>query len=180
MADEIGKILIKQEEIKLTVKNIAENIINDNPDKKAFIFITVLKGAKYFADDLIRELKKLKDVKIRNEFVKVSSYKGAETTGKIKVEEDIKLDLFSRDVFIIEDIVDTGLTLNFLKDYLLNVKKAKSVKICSFLDKPSRRKVYVDIDYKGFEVPDKFIIGYGLDYEQKYRELPYVAEYVEE
>ncbi len=180
MQNEIEKIIITQDEIALTVRNIAENIINDYPDKKAFVFITVLEGAKYFADDLIREMQKLKDVAVRNEFIKVSSYKGTETTGKIKIKKDINADVFGKDVFIVEDIVDTGLTLNFLKDYFLKVKRAKSIKICSFLDKPSKRKVDVEINYKGFDVPDKFIVGYGLDYEQKYRELPYVAEFVEQ
>lgn len=180
MPEEIGKIMITHEEISLTIRNIAENIISDNPDKNEFVFVTVLEGAKYFANDLVKEIKKLKNVNVKNEFVKVSSYKGTESTGKLNVKKDIESDIFGKDIFIVEDLIDTGLTLSFLKDYLLKVKKARSVKICSFLDKPSRRKVDVDIDYKGFDVPDKFIVGYGLDYEQKYRELPYIAEIVVE
>ena len=106
MADEIGKVLIKKDEIRLSVKNIAENIIKDYPDKNNFLFVTVLKGAKYFANDLINEIRKLKDVKIRNEFIKISSYKGTETTGKIKVEKDVEIDLFSKDVFVVDGIID--------------------------------------------------------------------------
>lgn len=178
MAEQIGKIMIKREEISLTVRNIAESIIQDNPDKNEFVFVTVLEGAKYFVNDLVKEIKKLKRVNVKNEFVKVSSYKGTESTGKVNVKKDIESDIFGKDVLIVEDIIDTGLTLSFLKDYLLKVKRARSVRICSFLDKPSRRKVNVDVDYKGFEVPDKFIVGYGLDYEQRYRELPYIAEII--
>jgi len=180
MPEQIGKIVVTKDEISLAVRNIAECIINDNPDKNSFVFVTVLEGAKYFADDLIKEISELKDVRIRNECIKLSSYDKTESTGKIKIEKDIKLDLFSKDVLIVEDIVDTGFTLSFLKDYLLKVKKARTVKICSLLDKPSTRRIDVDIDYKGFDVPDKFVIGYGLDYEQKFRELPYVAELIEE
>jgi len=176
MAEKIGRIIINSSEINLSVKNIAQQILSDNPEKNQLVFVAVLEGAKWFANDLIKEIKKIKNVRIITESVKLSSYKGTESTGNVMVKKDVDGDISGKDVLVVEDIVDTGRTLSFLKDYLLNVKRARSVKICSFTDKPSRRKVDVDIDYLGFKVPDKFIVGYGLDYEQKYRELPYIAE----
>ena len=178
MQEKISK-LIPEKEIQEKVEEIAKNIAKDYKDK--VIFVTNLKGAKIFCSDLIKTIKKISDLKIENYFVKLSSYGDkTETSGEVKIEKDIEEDLEGKDILIIDDIVDTGITLSFLKEYLLKTKKAKSVKVCSLLDKPSRRKIEVKIDYKGFEVPDKFVVGYGIDYAEKYRELPYVAVLVEE
>ena len=173
MQEKISK-LIPEKEIQDKVEEIAKNIAKDYKDK--VIFVTILKGAKTFCYDLIKTIKKISDLKIENYFVKLSSYGDkTETSGEVKIEKDIEEDLEGKDILIIDDIVDTGLTLSFLKKYLLETKKAKSVKICALLDKPSRRKIEVEIDYKGFEIPNKFVVGYGIDYAEKYRELPYVA-----
>jgi hypoxanthine phosphoribosyltransferase len=166
------KEFISKEKIDEKVREIAQSVVDNSGNELAIV--TVLTGAKTFANDLIKEINNLSDMTITNNFVKVSSYSGTESTGKIKMEKDVD-NLEGKDVLIVEDVVDTGLTLKFLKDYLMGVKGAKSVKICSLLDKPSRRKLHLDIDFVGFEVPDKFIVGYGLDYNQQFRELPFIG-----
>lgn len=179
MSKKIGSVLISGTEIQEKVKEIAEKVAGDY--KGEVVFVTVLTGAKIFCSDLIKEINRISDLVVKNYFIKLSSY-GKETTssGKVKVVKDIEGSVDGKDVLIIEDIVDTGTTLSFLKEYLLETKKATSVKICSFLDKPSRRKVNVEIDYKGYEVPDEFIVGYGLDYAEKYRELKDISILVDE
>ncbi len=166
--------LISEKEIQAKVEELSKQIVKDYKDK--VIFVTILKGAKTFCSDLISSIKKISDLKIENHFIRLSSYgKKTETSGKVKIEQDIKKNIRGKDILIIDDIVDTGLTLFFLKKYLLETKKAESVKVCALLDKPSRRKIETKIDYLGFEVPNKFVVGYGIDYAEKYRELPYVG-----
>ena len=173
MSEKISK-LIPEKELQDKVEEIAKKIAKDYHNK--VIFVTILKGAKIFCSDLMDSIKKISDLKIENYFIKLSSYGNkTETSGKVKIEKDIEEDLKGKDILIIDDIVDTGITLSFLKKYLLETKKARSVKICCLLDKPSRREKEVKIDYKGFEVPNKFIVGYGIDYAEKYRELPYIG-----
>ncbi|MBW3000081.1 hypoxanthine phosphoribosyltransferase [Candidatus Woesearchaeota archaeon] len=166
------KEFISKEKINEKVKEIAKSVVDNSGSELAVV--TVLIGAKTFANDLIKEINNLSDMTITHNFVKVSSYSGTESTGKIKMEKDVD-NLEGKDVLIVEDVVDTGLTLKFLKDYLMGVKGASSVRICSLLNKPSRRKLHLDIDFVGFEVPDKFIVGYGLDYNQQFRELPFIG-----
>ncbi len=171
-------IFIRKEKIISKVKELAARIVKDNIDKDILHLVIVLTGAKTFAADLAREIRKLHPFSIKEHYVKLSSYSGERSTGSIKVKKDIG-NIRGYDVIIVEDIVDTGLTLSFLRKHLLD-KGARSVKIASFLDKPSRRRFPVKIDYAGFTVPDKFIVGYGLDYNEKYRELRYIGVLVED
>jgi len=170
------EVLIDKEEIALKVREMAAVIACEHKDEKELYFVTVLEGARTFADDLIREIMGSGGFKVKNYFVKVGSYgDGSESSGKIEVKKGLVEDVCGKELIVVEDIVDTGLTLSFFREYLLKEKKAGSVKICSFLDKPSRRKADVNVDYVGYVVPDKFVVGYGLDYGGRYRELPYVG-----
>lgn len=161
------KILVDRQKIETTVCRLAAQINEDYSDKKP-ILVAVLKGAFVFLADLIRHL----DLQVEVEFVCLSSYgQGRESSGKVKVVQGLCADIRDRDVIIIEDIIDTGLTTDFLMNYL-NRQQPSSVKVCALTSKPSRRKIPVIIDYLGFEVPDKFLIGYGLDWNEKFRNLP--------
>lgn len=167
-------MLISEKQIKEKVIELGQKIEKDYKGQEIFL-IGVLKGASVFISDLMRCVNL--DVKI--DFMSVSSY-GMSTTssGIVKILKDIDQDISNKNVIIVEDIIDTGLTLNYLKDYLLK-KNAKSIKICTLLDKPERRKCNIQVDYIGFEIEDKFIVGYGIDYKEMYRNLPYIA-YVHE
>jgi hypoxanthine phosphoribosyltransferase len=160
-------ILISRQEIKKTIAKLAKQIRKDYEGKNPVI-ISVLKGSAVFFADLIREL----NIPLQIEFVQVSSYgSGTESSGKIKVIQRLRTSIKDRHVLVIEDIVDTGNTLSYLLKYLAR-KKPASLKLCALTDKPSRRKVPVKIDYLGFTVPDKFIVGYGIDFNEEYRYLP--------
>ncbi len=160
-------ILKTGDEIKAEVKRLASEISRDYQDKNP-ILIGVLKGSVVFLVDLVRLLAFPLEV----DFVKLSSYGNAkESSGKIKLVCDISSEIKDRDILVVEDIVDTGLTTAFLLDYLKQ-KKPASVKLCALSEKPSRREVPVKIDYLGFAVPDKFLVGYGLDFNEKFRNLP--------
>ena len=162
--------LISEAAIQNRVRQIAEQINNDYNGSSIYL-ICVLKGAFMFFTDLCRYIK----VPCECGFMAVSSYGNAQkSTGKVKITKDLDEDIEGKNVIILEDIVDTGITLDFLKEYI-STRKPKNVKICSLLSKPSCRKIAIDINYLGFEIEDKFVIGYGLDYEQYYRNLPYVA-----
>lgn len=171
---DISNVLISEKQIKEKVIELGQKIEKDYKGQEIFL-IGVLKGASVFISDLMRCINL--DVKI--DFMSVSSY-GMSTTssGIVKILKDIDQDISNKNVIIVEDIIDTGLTLNYLKDYLLK-KNAKSIKICTLLDKPERRKCDIQVDYIGFEIEDKFIVGYGIDYKEMYRNLPYIA-YVHE
>lgn len=160
-------ILFTSEEIAATVKKLAAEIRQDYLTKHP-ILIGVLKGSFMFMADLIRLL----DFPLEVEFIRLSSYGGGrKSSGKIKVVQGLRAEIKDRDVLVIEDIVDTGLTISFLLDYL-GKKKPASLKLCALTDKPSRRQVPVNIDYLGLIVPDKFIVGYGLDWDERFRNLP--------
>lgn len=162
--------MISEADIKQRVKEMAKEIENDLVNEE-IVLIVVLKGSFVFAADLIRELKG--DVKV--DFISVSSYSDqTETTGKVKLIKDLDANITNRNVVVVEDIIDSGLTLHFLRDHL-KMHKPKQIKICTLLDKPERRKVELPVDYVGFVIPDEFIVGYGIDYAQKYRNLPYIA-----
>nr|WP_263323613.1 hypoxanthine phosphoribosyltransferase [Neobacillus sp. Marseille-Q6967] len=170
MAYKIKDVMISEAEIKQRVKQIAEDIERDFSGEEVFLII-VLKGSFVFAADLIREMKN--NVKV--DFISVSSYSDqTETTGKVKLLKDLDTDITNQNVVVVEDIIDSGLTLHFLRDHL-QMHKPKQIKICTLLDKPERRRVELPVDYVGFVIPDEFIVGYGIDYAQMYRNLPYIA-----
>jgi len=164
------KILFSQVKIKRRVAALARQINRDYRGKK-LVLVGVLKGAFVFLADLLRAIK----IPVELDFIQVASY-GASTksSGVIKIKKDVDLSIVGKDVLLVEDIVDYGYTLDFLLKFLRD-KKPRSVKICALLDKPSRRKVKVPIAYRGFKVPDEFIVGYGLDFAEKHRNLPYIA-----
>jgi len=163
-------ILFSRDEIEAAVNRLAAEINKDYQGKHPLL-IGVLKGSFMFMADLIRHL----DLPLEVEFIRLSSYgRGIQTSGKIKVVQGLRSSIKGRDVIVIEDIMDTGLTIAFLLDYLRK-KKPASLKLCALTDKPSRRQVPVNIDYLGFTVPNKFIVGYGLDWDEKFRYLPHIC-----
>ena len=166
------KELISKEKIEKRIEELAEQISKDYEGKN-IEFIVVLKGAAIFAVELAMKLKP----NVRFDFIEISSYSGTESTGILKVNKDLKADIEGKDVLIVEDIIDTGRTLGYLKEYLLS-KNPKSLKICTLISKPSRRIVDVPIDYNGFEIENKFIVGHGFDIDEDYRNLPYIG-YIE-
>jgi len=172
MEDKI-KVLINEYEIKKRIDELAITISNDYKNKD-IVLICILKGACYFTVDLSKKIKN----NIILDFIKVSSYGNSkETSGKIKFKLDISENINGKDVIVVEDIIDTGITLNYLYNYL-QTKSPKTLKICTLLDKKERRKENINADYVGFEIEDKFVVGYGLDYAEKYRNLPYIG-YIE-
>ena len=170
MKNDIKKILVTEEQLSQRAAELAEAIEKDY-NGEDFIAISILKGGFVFMADLIRNIIS----KVQMDFMVASSY-GASTTssGHLEIKKDTSIDLKDKNVLIVEDIVDTGRTLSKLKENFLS-RGAKSVKICTMLDKPSRREVEVFVDYKGFQIENEFVVGYGLDYAEKYRNLPYVG-----
>jgi len=163
------KILISRDEIAKAVDRLACEIKRDYQDKQPLL-ISVLKGSFMFMADLVRQL----DLPLELDFIRLSSYGTArESSGKVRVVQGVKTPIKGRDVLVIEDIVDTGITISFLLDYLKK-KQPASLKLCTLTDKPSRRRVPVPIDYRGFTVPNNFIVGYGLDLNQRFRNLPHI------
>lgn len=163
------KEFISKEQIDKKIEELAK-ILDKDYEGKTVEFICVLKGAAIFTVELAMKMK----TNVRFEFIEISSYEGTESTGKIKVKKDISGNIEGKDVLIVEDIIDTGRTLKFLKDYLLE-KKPKSLKICTLVDKPSRRIADVNIDYNGFEIENKYIVGHGFDIDGDYRNLPFIG-----
>lgn len=170
MHKDAERILVSEEEISVAVQKIADNLNNDL-NGEPLLAIIILKGSTPFAMDLIRKL----DMPVEIDFMQVSSYgKSTSSNGFINVKKDLEQDVSGKNILIIEDIIDSGNTLHKLKT-LFEERNAKSVRICTMLDKPSRRIVDVKVDYVGREIPDEFAIGYGLDYNEQYRNLPYIA-----
>ncbi|ANZ57322.1 hypoxanthine phosphoribosyltransferase [Fructilactobacillus lindneri] len=171
MNDDIQKVLYSEQKIQDTCAELGKTLTTDYQDKQPLV-ICVLKGAVPFTADLIKRMNIYMDV----DFIDVSSYKGGiSSTGEVELVKDIDTDVSGRDVLFIDDIIDTGNTLEYLKDLLKN-RGAKSIKICTLMDKPEARKVdAIKADYVGFDVPNEFLVGYGLDYQGKYRNLPYVG-----
>jgi len=175
MREDIERIFFSQEEIEETVKRLGSEITRDY-DGKFPVFVGVLKGSFVFMADLMKNV----DTYCEVDFMSVSSYgDGTTTTGAVKITKDLNRDIEGRHLVIIEDILDSGVTLNYLKKYL-SMRNPASIRICTLLDKPSRRQVDVNADYYGFICPDAFIVGYGLDYAEKYRNLPYIGVLKEE
>lgn len=163
------KVMYEEEELQKRIKEIAEEIDKDYKDSKEIIIISVLKGAVFFTVDLVKKMK----TDIILEVMQLSSYAGTESTGNIIVKKDLDCNIEGKDVLIVEDIIDTGRTLKFLKEYLAS-KNPKSLKVAVLMDKAERREVDVNVDYTGFVIPNKFIVGYGFDYDEKGRNIPYV------
>ncbi|MEI0565810.1 hypoxanthine phosphoribosyltransferase [Brachyspira pulli] len=169
--EHIAKTLISEEEISKKVKELASQISNDLKDKENIpCIIGLLKGSFIFIADLARYI----DVPVEIDFMIVSSYGNNKIGSEIKILKDVDIPLTGRDVIIVEDIIDTGYTLEKICE-VLQTRNVASLKICTLLNKPSRRKVDIKIDYNGFDIEDEFVVGYGIDYAQKYRNLPYIG-----
>lgn len=170
MDNHIEKVLLSEEEIAKRVHEIADEISRDYPEGNK-LFIGVLKGSVMFVADLMRSMK----TDVSMDFMAVSSYgASSHSSGIVRILKDLDYDIEGRDVFIIEDIIDTGTTLKYLYEYL-KARNPRVLKICCLLDKPERRKADVKADYVGFTIPDAFVVGYGLDYAEKFRYLPYIG-----
>ena len=173
MHKDVEKILVDEKTLHNIVSDLASKIDSDYADvENNVVLLGILKGSVVFMGDLMKKLKTPVDI----EFMKVSSYgAGTKTTGNINIHLDFqRKDIEKCDIIIVEDIIDSGRTLSYLVKYLYN-KGANSVKTCTLLDKPSRREVDFKPDYSGLEIPDEFVVGYGLDFDEKYRTLPYVG-----
>lgn len=169
MQDEIS-VLIKEEDINNRIKEIAEQISKDY-EGKTVTLICILKGSVFFTCELAKRL----TIPVKLDFMSVSSYgSGTSSSGRVKIVKDLDESVEGKDIIVIEDIIDSGNTLSYLLK-LLKSREPNSIKLCTLLDKPERRVVDVAVDYTCFEIPDEFVVGYGLDYDQKYRNLPYVG-----
>jgi hypoxanthine phosphoribosyltransferase len=164
-----GKILLSEQEISKKVKELAKRISLDYKGEE-ILMVGILKGAFVFLSDLMRVV----ELPTKVDFMAIKSYAGTESTGEVKVLLDLRDDIRGKNVLIVEDIVDTGLTLNAVRG-ILEKREPKSLKICALLDKKERRIKDVKLDYIGFTVPNRFLVGYGLDFEDEFRGLPYVA-----
>ena len=169
MRRDIERILISEEEIQKKVAEMGKKISQDFRDKDP-LFVGVLKGCFIFMADLMRYV----DIRCSMDFMAVSSYSGTSSTGAVKINKDLSEDIEGRHIIIVEDILDSGVTLNYLKNFLM-VRNPASISIVTLMDKPARRKADVYADYSCFEIPDAFVVGYGLDYNERYRNLPYIG-----
>ncbi|MDK2798784.1 MAG: hypoxanthine phosphoribosyltransferase [Clostridiales bacterium] len=170
MINDIAKVLLTREQLKEKTKELGKIISQDYKGKKLMV-ICVLKGGVMFTTDLIREI----TLPVELDFMAISSYGAAtSTSGVVRILKDLETDVEGKDILIVEDIIDSGLTLKYLKELLIS-RRPKSVKICTILNKPARRQENVHVDYIGFDIPDEFVVGYGLDYAEKYRNLPFVG-----
>jgi len=166
------KVFLSEEEIKAKVAQLGKKISDDyRGSDKNLILIAILKGSVVFLSDLMRNI----DIDLNIDFMVVSSYGAStESSGNIKIIKDLDINIRDYDLLIVEDILDSGRTLSKLID-ILKMREPKSLKVCTLLDKPDRRVCNVDLDYCGFIIPDEFIVGYGLDFDEKYRNLPYIG-----
>jgi len=165
-----GRPVVTQEQMRTRIREIGKQISADYVGKD-LVLVGVLKGAYAFYADLARAIR----IPIRVDFIIVTSYGSkAKTSGKVKLVTELTEEIKGKDVLLVEDIVDSGLTVQYLVK-TLSKRKPRSIKVCTLLSKPERREVEVQIDYEGFKIPNKYVVGYGLDYQQKYRNLPYLA-----
>ncbi|NLK35015.1 MAG: hypoxanthine phosphoribosyltransferase [Gracilibacteraceae bacterium] len=168
--EDIKSIMISEEEIAKRVKELGKQLTEDYRGKELLI-VGILKGCMLFLSDLVRAI----ELPLTMDFMVVSSYgTTTKSSGVVRIIKDLEREIEGKDVLIVEDIVDTGLTLSYLVENFKS-RNPKSVRICSLLDKPDRRKAQVDIEYVGFKIPDEFVVGYGLDYGENYRNLPFVC-----
>ena len=173
MLDHEVKVLIAEEDVNKRIKAIGEQITKDYAGKNVHL-ICVLKGGSFFMCELAKRI----DLNVSLDFMSVSSYGGdTKSSGVVRIVKDLDESIAGKDVIVVEDIVDSGRTLSYLME-MLKDRKPNSLKLCTLLDKPERRVVDVDVQYTGFKVPDVFVVGYGLDYDQLYRNLPYIGEVV--
>lgn len=166
----IGEVIITQAEIEKRVADLGEQITNDYPDTEKLLLLGLLRGSVTFMTDLMRQIRR----PMTMDFMLVSSYSGMDSSGFVRIDSDHKTNIHGWDVILIDDIVDTGYTLHTVRKLLVE-RKPNSLKICALLDKKARHKVDLPIDYCGFEIPDYFVVGYGLDIDEKGRNLPYIA-----
>lgn len=166
----IDRVIITEADIKARVKILGETITRDYQDSEKLLLLGLLRGSVVFITDLMREIRR----DITMDFMSISSYNKSETSGFVRIDSDHKTNIRGWDVILIDDIVDTGYTIRTVHKLLLD-REPRSLKVCALLDKPDRHKVDIEIDYLGFSIPDYFVIGYGLDYDEKGRNLPYIA-----
>jgi len=169
----IGKPFLTTEQIQNKVKELADEISRDYEGREILV-VGILKGAFMFLSDIVKLIQVPMDI----DFLVASSYVKTESSGEMQIHADLREDIRGQHVLLIEDIVDTGITLNYITK-LLSERNAASLKICTLLDKRSCRKIDLDLDYVGYQIPDHYVVGYGLDYENKYRNLPYIAVFKE-
>ncbi len=163
-------VMLTEEEVDAKIQQIGEQISKDYAGKQVHL-VCVLKGGSFFMCELAKRI----TIPVSLDFMSVSSYGGeTQSSGVVRIVKDLDEPLEGKDVIVVEDIVDSGRTLSYLLD-MLNDRKPASLRLCTLLDKPERRVVDVKVDYTGFQIPDKFVVGYGLDYDQRYRNLPYIG-----
>lgn len=177
MIKDLKEVLINEETITKRVKELGEQISKDYKDQdRKLLIVGILKGSVIFASELIKNISRSCEI----DFMALSSYgNSSETSGVVRILKDLDHGIEGNDIIIVEDIIDSGITLDYLLKYL-KARKANSIEIATLLSKPARRKVDIDVKYLGFEVPDEFIVGYGLDYAEKYRNLPFIGVLKEE
>lgn len=169
MTDKI-RVMIPEKEVDEKIKELAAKITEDYAGREVHL-LCILKGSIFFTCELAKRI----DLPVTLDFMSVSSYgDGTESTGRVKIVKDLDENIEGKNVIVIEDIIDTGRTLSHLME-VLRVRKPETLKLCTLLDKPSRRVVDIKVDYTGFQIPDEFVVGYGLDFAQKYRNLPYIG-----
>ncbi len=168
--DFIEREIISAKDIRERVCTLGDTITEDYKDSEKLLLLGLLRGSVVFLTDLMREIRR----PITMDFMSVSSYSKSESSGFVRIDSDHKTNIRGWDVILIDDIVDTGYTIRTVRKLLLD-RSPRSLKVCALLDKPSRHKVSIDIDYLGFSIPDYFVVGYGLDYDEKGRNLPYIA-----
>lgn len=170
MQEDIEKVLLSENQLLTRVKELAKQLDEDYAGKSP-LMVAILKGSVMFYTDLVRNMK----IEMKMDFMSISSYgNGVKSSGEVKMIKDLDGKIEGKDVIIVEDIIDSGYTMRYLK-HLLEARRPSSIKICALLDKPSRRETEIEIDYKGFEVEDEFVVGYGLDYAGLYRNFPYIG-----
>ena len=171
LLDDIKEVMINEDQLQERIQELAQQVDDDYEDAENLLLICILKGAFMFTADFSRLLKRPHNV----DFMAVSSYGAAtESSGVVRIVKDLKISLENQHVLVVEDIIDSGRTLAYLSE-LLKTRNPASFKICTLLNKPSRREVDIPVDYIGFDIPDEFVVGYGLDYDEVYRNLPFVG-----
>ena len=168
--DDVQEVLLTEDQIRGRVEELGVELAHDYADRQP-VLVSVLKGSIVFLADLIRAT----ELPLSLDLMELSSYCDAtESSGQVRILKDLSGSIEGRDVIVVEDIIDTGLTLNYLLRYL-HERSPASIRICCLLDKPARRLADIEIDYRGFTIPDRFVIGYGLDFDERYRNLPYIG-----